>query len=183
MALIQDFGASQVAGVGEITGIAGNDITLDSLDSGGAVISIDGTDDYVYLMNATAIDFGSVDESSLAQSIIGWEVDVDVDGGYTVSVTEDGDLRDGVYEIDDVADGSVTLGSEEYGGRSSDQTLTNSTFDSQDSAFNTSFQEVGTRSSTSFDSRDLLTVKAAAASTSVAGSYSHNLTIIVSGNY
>ncbi|MFH1142840.1 MAG: hypothetical protein ABIH67_03715 [Candidatus Uhrbacteria bacterium] len=183
VALIQDFGASQVAGVGEITGISGNDITLDTLDTGGAVISIDGSGDYLYLMNATSINFGSVNENSLAQSVIGWEVNVDVDGGYTVSVIEDANLSSGVNDIDDVSDGSVTAGSEEYGARSSDQSLSNSTFDTQDTAITSSFQEVGSRSSAAFSSRDLLTIKAATASTSINGTYSHNLTIIVSGNY
>lgn len=183
VALIQDFGASQVAGVGEITGISGNDITLDTLDTGGAVISIDGSGDYLYLMNATSINFGSVNENSLAQSVIGWEVNVDVDGGYTVSVIEDANLSSGVNDIDDVSDGSVTAGSEEYGARSSDQSLANSTFDTQDTAITSSFQEVGSRSSAAFSSRDLLTIKAATASTSINGTYSHNLTIIVSGNY
>jgi hypothetical protein len=183
VALIQDRGTSQVSGVGEIIDIAANDITLDSLDSGGAVISIDGSGDYLYLLGASSVSFGGVSETDVAQKIVGWEVSIDVDNGYSVSVIEDTDLASGANDIDDVADGSVTAGSEEYGARSSDQSLASSTFDTQDTGITSAFQQVGSRSSTSFASRDFITLKAATSTSSVSGTYSHNLSLIVSGAY
>ncbi len=183
IAIIQNLGSSQVVGIGEISGIAGSDITVDSIEDGSGTVTVDGTDDYVYLMNATSIDFGNVQETDLAQSVIGWEVTIDVDNGYTVSVLEDGNLRQGANDIDDVTDGSVTVGSEEYGGRASDATLSGSTFDTQDTAFTTSYQQVDTESDTSFESRDYLTVKAAVAAGSINATYSHTLSLIASGNY
>ena len=183
VALVQDQGVGQVAGVGEITGIAGSDITLDSLDSGGAVISVDGSSDFLYLMSASSMNFGNVSTSIVAQKIIAWEVNIDVDGGYSVSVIEDTDLISGANNIDDVADGSVTAGSEEYGARSSDQSLASSTFDTQDTSITSTFQQVGSRAAASFASRDLLTLKAAASASSVSGTYSQNLSLIVSGTY
>lgn len=183
IAIIQDFGSSQVVGIGEISGIVGNDITVDAIEDGSGTVTIDGTDDYVYLLNASSINFGDVEETDLAQSIIGWETTIDVDNGYTVFVIDDGNLRSGVNDIDDVTDGSVTVGSEEYGGRASDATLTGSTFDTEDAAFTTSYQQVDTESDTSFESRDYLTVKAAVATGSVKATYSHTLSLIASGNY
>ncbi|NCO05330.1 MAG: hypothetical protein GW939_04275 [Candidatus Magasanikbacteria bacterium] len=51
------------------------------------------------------------------------------DSGYTLSITEDGDLRSGANTINDVADGTVTAGSEEYGIKTSgiDGLLSNDT--------------------------------------------------------
>ena len=181
--IIQDRGTSQVAGVGEVTGIAGSDITVDAIEDGAGSVSVDGTDDYVYLMDASSVNYGDVSDSEVVQSIVGWEVSIDMDGGYTVSVVDDGNLRSGSNDIDDVTDGSVTAGSEEYGGRSSDSTLASSTFDTEDAAFTTSYQQVGTESDAIFTSRDFLTLKAARSSSSTTGTYSHTLSLIASGNY
>ena len=129
------------------------------------------------------MNYGDVSDSEVVQSIIGWEVSIDMDGGYAVSVVDDGNLRSGSNDIDDVTDGSVTAGSEEYGGRSSDTTLSGSTFDTEDTAFTTTYQQVGTESDAVFTSRNYLTLKAARSGSSASGSYSHTLSLIASGNY
>lgn len=183
VALIQDIGSSQVSGIGEIIGIAGNNITIDNIETGGPALVIDGTNDYLYQMSGSSIGFGTVDETDYSTALVGWEVTVDTDGGYTVFVIEDGNLRDGANDIDDVLDGTVTLGSEEYGARSSDQTLAASTFDTADTAFTSSFQEVGTKGTLSFESRDFLTLKAAVAAATPEGDYSHTISLISSGNF
>ncbi len=41
-------------------------------------------------------------------------------GGYNVTVVEDGNLRNGAHDINDVSDGAVNAGSEEYGLATSD---------------------------------------------------------------
>ncbi len=183
VAVIQDLGSSQVAGIGEITGIAGNNITLDNIETGGPALVIDGTNDYLYRMSGSSVGFGTVDDTDYSTALVGWEVTVDTDDGYTVYVLEDGNLRDGANDIDDVVDGAVTLGSEEYGARSSDQTLAGSTFDTADTAFTGSFQEVGTKGSLSYKSRDFLTLKATVAAGTPEGDYSHTISLISSGNF
>jgi hypothetical protein len=183
VALIQDRGAAQVSAVGKIISIGAGTITLDELKDGGTAPVIDGTNDFVVVLSSTSAALGALSSSSVTTSIIGMDVTAEVDGGYTVQVADDGDLRSGANVIANVSDGSVTAGSEEYGGRSSDTSIAASTFDTQDTAFSTSFQDIADRSGPSFASRDFLTLKASISPTTVNGSYAQTLSIIVSGNY
>lgn len=183
VAVIEDVGVGQQAGIGKILNIAGNDLTLDEIETGGPALVIDGANDSVYRMNQSSINFGTVDETTLYQRLLGWEVTIDVPNGYSVFVIEDQDLTSGADTIADVADGSVDAGSEEYGGISSDATLAGSTFDTQDTAFTGAFQEVDTEAASSFASKDFLTVKTAIAAGTTEGNYSHTLSLIASGNF
>lgn len=181
--LIQDKGASQVSAVGMITEIAGLDVTVDELKDGGVAPVIDGSGDYLVVLQGSNISLGSISDSAVATAVIGWDVHAEVDNGYVVQVLADGDLRDGAETIDPVADGTVTAGSEEYGARSSDTTLSGSTFDSQDSAFTTSFQDVADSASVVYADRNFLTLRGSVSSSTVDGTYAQSLTLIVSGNY
>ena len=108
----------------------------------------------------------------------------DVPTGYSVYVREDQDLQTaGADTINDVADGSVTSGSEEYGGRSSDTSLSSTTFDTADTAFTTTFQQVASRTGATLKARDFLTLKAAIATDTINGAYSQTLTVVFVGNY
>lgn len=181
IAVVQDEGASQVAAIGKVTGTAAGSVTVDAWT--GTTPTIDGSGDYAYVLDATAYSFGTLVNTSVATGIVAWEVLADVDDGYGVYVYEDGDLRSGINTITDVADGTVSAGSKEYGARSSDSTLTGSTFDTQDTAFTSSLAVVGSRSSNSYDSRDFLTLKAAIGGTVSSGTYSHTLYFIYVGDY
>lgn len=183
VAVVQNVGASQVAGIGRIIAIGGGTITLDELKDGGATPVIDGTNDVVYRMTEGDVGFGDLDDTAVFTRIIGWNVSIDVDGGYVVQLSDDGNLRDGANDINDVADGSVTAGAEEYGARSSDTTLAGSTFDTVDTAITTTLQDIADESTVSFESRNFLTLKAAIAAGTADGSYAHTLNLIVSGNY
>lgn len=179
---IQNEGATQVAGIGRITSVAGNTLTVDTV-SGGAP-SIDGNNDFVYELSGSSVPLASLTPSTFTTGVVAWEVNADITGGYSVYLFEDHDLENNDGDaITDVADGAVTLGSTEYGARSSDTSLSGSTFDTQDTAITTSMQEVGSRSSASFESRDFVTLKAAVAEEALNGSYDHNLTFIFVGNY
>lgn len=179
--VIQDEGATQTAAVGKISSIASNDLVLDSLTGGSP--TIDGTNDYVYSLDGSSISFSTLSASTVATGIIAWEINNDTDQGYSVYVVEDQQLTNGLSTVPDVSDGSVTAGSAEYGGRSSDASLASSTFDSQDTAFSTSLQQVGSRSGVEFQSRDFLTVKWAISDTQNDGAYSHTLTLVYVGDY
>jgi hypothetical protein len=181
--LIEDEGDGQVSAIGRITAVGVGTITVDELKDGGVAPVIDGSDDFVYVLGGTFVDLDELDDALVRTSVIGIEVTADIDGGYVVQLLDDGDLRDGAETVDDVADGDVTAGSEEYGGRSSDSTLAGSTFDTADTAITTAFQDIADRSDISFDSRDFLTLLAAIDSSTSVGDYSHDLTLIVSGNF
>lgn len=183
IALVQDVGASQVAAIGRVSSIGSGTITVDTWMNGGTAPVIDGSNDSVYPLTSTSVSFGTLAMTSLATSLIGFEVSSANDNGYVVQISEDGNLRTTSNAIDDVADGSVSVGVEEYGARSSDTSLASSTFDTADTAFTTSFQDVATTSSASFESRNFVTLKVGISTLTSGGSYSQTISLIASGNF
>ncbi|MCR4314057.1 MAG: hypothetical protein NUV84_02320 [Candidatus Uhrbacteria bacterium] len=183
IAVVQDVGASQVAAIGRVASLGAGSITVDAWKNGGTVPTVDGTNDYVYPLTSTSVAFGELSTSSVTAVIIAFEVNSANDNGFVVQVFDDGNLRSGGNEINDVGDGSVTTTTEEYGARSSDTSITNSTFDTADTGITTTSTDVATESSAIFESRNFVTLKAAIDEGTPDGSYSHIIALIVSGNY
>lgn len=183
IAVVQNVGVSQVAAIGRIASFGAGTIAVDVWKDAGAAPVIDGINDVVYPMNATTVAFGELSTFIVGTGIVAFEVTAANDNGFVVQVLEDGNLRSGANDIDDVADGSVTVAVEEYGARSSDTTLVSSTFDTADTALTTSFQSVATESSASFENRNFITLKAAISSSTTSGSYAHTISVIASGNF
>lgn len=182
--IVQNQGASQHSALGEITGIAGNDVTIDFWTHSGTMPTIDGVNDYAYIVNSSTASLGTLTSSAVATAVIGWQVNADIDDGYGVYVYENQNLQNGSAQIiADVADAAVSVGVSEYGARSSDTTLAGSTFDTADTAILTSAQLVGSRSDNAFKSRDFLTLKAAINASHATGNFSHQLTFIYVGDY
>lgn len=181
--VVQDIGSSQVAAIGRVASIGSGTLTVDAWKNGGTQPAIDGTNDYVYPLTATSIALGELSTSSVVTGIIAFEVTAANDNGYVVQLVEDANPRSGSADIDDVADGSVTAGSEEYGARASDTSIANSTFDTVDTAITTSFQDVATESLASFESRNFVTLKAAINNSTASASYAQTLSFIASGNF
>lgn len=181
--IIQDEGASQVAAMGQISGIVGTNITIRSSYSGSTPV-IDGSNDMVYRMSQVATNaLGTLATSAVTTQIIGWVASADVTQGFGVYVFTDGELRAGSDILAGVADGAVTAGSSEYGARSSDTTLATSTFDTQDTALSTTPALVGSTSTSAFSNSGFLTLKAAISSAQAGGSYAQTLTAIFVGDY
>lgn len=180
VALVQDIGVSQVVAVGAVQSIGVGTITV--VEFSGGSPTIDGTNDYLYAMSGTSLDFGTLTGSSVTTRLVGFDVSADVPGGYTIQLAEDGNLRNGGEDIDDVADGTVTAGQEEYGARSSDGSIADSTFDTQDTAITSSYQTI-VASSAPFQDHSFVTLKASVNGATSAGVYAQTLTFIVSGNY
>ena len=181
IAIVQDEGASQLAAVGKISSIGGSTLTVDELS--GDSLTIDGSNDAVYQLDASSVDLGTLTSSTVATAIVAWEATGDVDDGFDVYIVEDQDMTTGSVTITDVSDGSVTAGSTEYGARSSDSSITSSTFDTQDTAITTTPAVVATHTATAFVKRDFLTLKAAISSSQGSGSYSQTLTVLYVGDY
>jgi len=181
--LVQNLGENQVSAIGKITAVGAETITVDEWKTAGVALVIDGTSDYVYELNGASANIGTLAEGQVNTTIIGFEVTIDNGSGYEVQILEDGDLRVGSETINDVADGAVTTGSKEYGGRSSDITLADSTFDTIDTAFTDDLQEVATENNQIFYSRNFITLKASMTADSVPGTYTQTLTLIASGNF
>lgn len=182
VALVQDEGASQASKVGKIVATDATTVTVDAWSGGSPVI--DGVNDYLYELTGSTIDLGTISSSAVTTSLLGWEVDADVSQGYSVYLFENHNLQSpGGDSLTDVSDGSVTAGSTEYGGISTDSSLATSTFDTQDTAFTTSLQQVASRDGNDFAARDYLTIKASVANGYASGGYSHTLTVIFVGDY
>ncbi len=181
--LIQDRGVSQVSAMGKVTSIGGSTLTVDSLTNSGTAPSIDGTNDYVYVLSGATVSYGTLSDSSVSTAIISFEVSADSASGYVIQMNDDGNLRSSSSDVDDVSDGTVSEGSEEFGARSSDATLTSSTFDTADSAITTTRQDVVTRGSVTMSDRSFVTLKASISTSTSAGSYGNVISFIASGNF
>lgn len=183
IAVVQDKGASQVSAIGKIATIGVSNFTVDVWVNEGSTPTIDGTNDYVYRLSGATVSLEELSDAVVTTAIIGFNITAAVDSGYTVQVKSDGLLRSGSNDINDVVDGTVTAGAEEYGARSSDTSVSGSTFDTADSAFTTSFQPIIDVTSASFEQRTFLTLKASMAPTTPNDTYSHVLSLVLSPNF
>lgn len=181
--VVQNEGENQVTAIGEVVTVVSTTVTVDAWTTTGGTPSIDGTSDYVYELSGSSIAFGTLSVATVATRVIAWEADADATGGYKVYVKEDGDFTTGTFTIPDVGDGTVSAGSSEYGARSSDASLTSSTFDTQDTGITTTLQEVGSRADNAIESRDFLTLRVAMDGSQDYGSYGQTLTVVFVGNY
>jgi hypothetical protein len=118
--------------------------------------------------------------NSVYGSIVSSSVDVTVTsyaGGYSLYISDDGDLEQTIssvtYNIDDVSDGSVTAGSEEYGFRASGLYA----LITSDTALTTSLQNIaGTTSVVTNDVTEVI-FSLSEGATTVPGTYSHTITL------
>lgn len=105
----------------------GNFVLYDSSGEFGAIEAVNGTIELrggfqamekgflTVSLSDQAIDFGQLSTTTVASDTIVLHVSTDSETGYSVSMSEDGNLRTALADIDDVLDGVVTAGSEEYG--------------------------------------------------------------------
>ena len=183
IAIIQDQGVSQVTAIGRVITVGGATLTVDELKDGGTAPVINGTGDYVYKLSGSSLPFGTLATSVLNTGIVGWDVGADVSSGYSIYVYADQVLTSGGDTISNVNDGAVTVGGNEYGGRSSDTTLSDSTFDTVDTAITESLRQVASRDDNTLKARDFLTLKVGLDTNQPNGSYSQTLTLVFVGNY
>ncbi len=119
-----------------------------------------------------ALATGAVSTSSLVLT-----VSTDSETGYTAAVSEDGNLRSGSNDIDDVTDGTVTAGSEEYGIR----TTGNDGLLASDAAISGSVS-VAAASGSVTNSSTTIQFRASMSSGTSSGSYSHSVVFTVTVN-
>jgi len=106
-------------------------------------------------------------------------VSTNADSGYTLQVLEDGNLRSGASSITDVSDGTVTVGSLEYGISASgtDAVLVG------DNAITTTPLTVASSASRTTGTTTTVTHKASVAGGEPSGTYSHTVTYIAVANF
>lgn len=182
--VVENVGASQLVAYGKVASISGSDITVDAWDGepGSISASPNGGNDLVYRLDGSSAALGTSLVGSVATSLTITDVVSNAQNGYTVSVQADGGLRnaDGLT-VADVADGVVSAGSEEYGGKAvgAYATSTGSDF-SIPTASTRDIQD-----STSFGNYDRVGViyKFSAAASTASGNYAQLIYYRLTGNF
>lgn len=134
---------------------------------------------FSFSVSASSIALGTLQVASVASQSYTATTSTNAPYGYATTIYEDGDLRVGASTIDDVGDGSVTAGTEEYGVAVSG---TDAAFGT-DQAITSSGVVVASRSNWVNGSVTTVTHKAAISASSVAGSYAHTVTYMSTGTF
>jgi hypothetical protein len=130
-----------------------------------------------YSFSSNTVNLGNLNTLSVASQNHTVTVSTSAVSGYILYVTEDGNLRQGAADINDVSDGTVTAGSEEYG--------LNTTYDdfSSDAAITGSLKIARQTGTTVTNEVTTCTYKAAVSNQTPTGSYSQVVTYVVVGRF
>ncbi|MFH1620504.1 MAG: hypothetical protein ABIB04_00270 [Patescibacteria group bacterium] len=181
--VVEDVGLSQLIAIGKITDITGTVITVDKWDGVPGSLSLNpgGGDDFVYRINGNSVAFGTLTNSIAKTSLTGTRVTSNAVNGYTVYVNTDDDLRYGTTNLQNVSDGAVTIGSEEYGWQTYGSSATST---GSDHAFTTLPQEIQYSTTTaSIEERVGLVYKISISNSTPAGNYSQSVFYTLTANY
>lgn len=181
--VVENRGLSQVIAVGKISSIIGLIVTVDAWDGDPNNLSLvpAGGDDVVYRMEGSAAQLGALSTTAGSTSLTYTSVISNVTGGYTVYINADGYLRvSSTVFILGVADGAVTIGSEEYGGRVFG---TYASGTGSDFAITTSTRAIQQSSTFANDDRVAVVYKASIGPTTAAGNYTQLVYYTLTPNY
>lgn len=181
--VVENKGASQIIAIGKITNIAGTVVTVDAWDGSPSSVSAvpAGGNDFAYRLSGDAAQLGTLTASIVSTSLTHTSVISNLENGYTVYVSADGNLRiNSSTYVTNVSDGSVTAGSDEYGARVFGTTATST---GSDFAFSASTRAIQATSTFANDDRIGLVYKAAMSATTAAGSYSQAVYYTLTGNF
>lgn len=131
-----------------------------------------------YSIDKSAVSLGTLSLSSVSSDSVVLTVTADSITGYAISMTEDGNLRSGSLDIDDISSGNVTAGTEGYGIITSG---TNGLHNSADTAISGTVSIASSVIPVS-QMQTSITFKAAIGYTSRTGSYSHTVTFTLNVN-
>lgn len=130
-----------------------------------------------FLLSSGALSIGPLSVNAVSPAGVTLTVSTDSETGYTMAITENGDLRFGSDSINDVSDGSVTAGFEEYGIRTSgDDGLLGT-----DTAISGNLT-VASASGRVINRQTVVTFSASMGSNTPPGTYSHIVTFTITVN-
>lgn len=134
-----------------------------------------------FWISANSLDFGAIPLGSVATTNHTISTRTNAELGYTTTIYEDGNLRTELgSDIDDVTDGEVTSGNEEYGIRTSGA---EGQMNGADTAITSDAQIVASYSSWINLSTVTITYKVSISPITPAGYYSHTVTLITTGRF
>lgn len=131
-------------------------------------------------LSANSVSLGSLGTDSVSTASQTLTVTTNSPTGYTATIAEDGNLRSTANDIDDVSDGTVTAGSEEYGIRTSG---TAGQMNNSDTAITIASQTVASTSTIATSEQTSIAYKAAVSASTESGTYSHIVTFTTTVNY
>ncbi|MCX6733891.1 MAG: hypothetical protein NTX63_03690 [Candidatus Peregrinibacteria bacterium] len=178
-----DSGASATVGIESADGMNGLQISYNTASlSPNYAIQFYQTpgSGYTYRDSSLAsntMSFGTLSSSSVSAISHTITVSTSAAGGYVLYVSEDGNLRNGANDINDVADGAVTAGSEEYGLNTGYNDFTS------DSAIASSQKIARSHSSPVTSEVTTCTYKASISGATTGASYSHIVDYVVTGTF
>ena len=135
---------------------------------------------FSFAIGATTCSLGTLSTAAVSSCSYTVTTTTNARGGYVTTIVEDGDLRDGLHTIDDVLDGAVTAGFEEYG-----IGLTGADREFPDHRRIIDTPTVIARDTTGPIAAQVVTVThmASISAHTVAGHYSHTVTLISTGTF
>lgn len=133
-----------------------------------------------FSISDNSIDLGTLSVAAISTANHTITTTTNSSAGYTTTIIEDGNLRSGANDINDVADGAVTAGSEEYGIRTSGA---QGQMNGADTAITSTTQTVASYSGYINSSATTITYKAAISASTSTGTYGHTVTFVSTGNF
>jgi hypothetical protein len=176
-------GGTGTSGSYLLHGSAGEDFAGES--SSASYVLLDGVQSlaehptFTFSLSQSSVAIGGLLDSAIQSGSVTATTSTNAPFGYTTTVIEDGNLRSGANDIDDVADGAVTIGSEEYGMA---LTGTDRAF-SDDQPITTSPTLIASRANWKNGAETIVTFKASIDGVTADGTYSHELFYVSTGNF
>jgi len=185
VAVVENLGYSQLVVVGKIMNVAGAVLTVDKFDGAtGSMSAVPaGGDDFVFRLSNSSVAFGSVVPNAASTAVAMSSVLSSVSSGYTVYVQANQQLQNGGAQvIASVADGAVSIGSEEYG---ASVTGTRSFLPDVDMAVTTTQRAIQSSASLTVGGSDRVPMnfKLSVVTTTNPGVYSQNVYYTMTANY
>jgi hypothetical protein len=134
-----------------------------------------------FWISSNSLDFGTIPLNTVITVNYTISTRTNAEHGYATTIYEDGNLRTGLgSDIDDVTDGEVTAGNEEYGIRTSGA---EGQMNGADTAITGDAQIVASYSSWINLSTVTITYKVSISPLTPAGYYSHAVTLVTTGKF
>jgi len=133
-----------------------------------------------FAISKDSLDLATVGPSQVESDNHTITTTTNAESGYVTTVIEDGNLRKGADDINDVADGEVSAGHEEYGIRTSGA---DGQMNSNDTAILDTVQDVAKNIEPISDSIVTVTYKAGISPSTLAGQYQHAVTYICTATF
>lgn len=129
-------------------------------------------------LSTTTPNLGTLSLTDISSTTVSSTISTDSSTGYSLTFDEDGDLRDGAATINDVLDGEVTAGSEEYGIR----TIGGGGAHALTDVAIVNGLEVASSNGVVSNEETGIQFRAAIGGSTLAGSYAHTITVTLSAN-